>query len=155
VQLKRRYELLFERVSSPKSLDVGRSTIYSFERYCKNCNKGLIRPERHHKKEARGLFSKSYCSIKCKQKGKRKESTFPLKIKEEYATSKVSIENIEEMAFCSLLSTSYDNQKNQISRFVRIANKQFQLLSEKLSYLERKTGQRWYCSKFYYWLKKS
>jgi hypothetical protein len=153
MDIKTRYEKLFESVSSPKSLDCGRGTIYLFVKYCKQCGTGLKQAQRHDRREVKALFRKSFCSQECKTKGVRFESTFPSNPKSEYAPSKTNTKLIEEMAFAAL---EVERQRRRSHGFVDIvmrANEEFKLLSEKLSFLESVTGVAWNSSKFYYWLR--
>ena len=153
MSLESKYQRLFDKASSPKTLDIGRSTIYAFDRYCKHCGQGLIQPKRFDRRTLKALFKKSFCSDKCKKLGKREESTFPISangsppgVKKEHI--------VEEMAFIAIELQKRDKVSHPVLKLIQRARQNYRLLSEQLAFLEAWTGEKWYESKFYYWVSK-
>ena len=152
---KTRYERLFEKASSPRSVDCGRGTIYLFPKHCKSCGQGMKRPASHERRLIKFLFKKSFCSSDCMAAGPNPNLQFKPSVSSDTSTSMSVVETMEEMAFAALeVKRSEESKQTWFGNLARIADKTFTLLSEKLSFLERKTNQRWYESKFYYWVKK-
>lgn len=149
----KKYEILRDRVSSPKSINPFKTTIFSFQRYCRHCNTGMFRPRPHQGKKAYLLFRSGYCSNKCREFGPR-EIKNTIKIKETRSPSTTLTHQTEEMALLSLKVARELTTTKMLVKIVREAHRMFRLLSEKLSYVESMTGRKWYPSKFYFWLNK-
>ena len=161
-------ELLRLKAISPKSVNPANGAIYLFKKYCKSCNKGLTDPPRSLGKEQRKLYKNSFCSVKCKENGgilkigsvtreryTSYQSTFNKNINPKHQPSKLYVELLEELGFSSLQEKKTQTDKTKfILLHVKYCHERFKKLSEKLSYLESKTNQRWYNSKFYFWLNK-
>jgi hypothetical protein len=150
MDLETKYQMLFERAASPKSLDVGRATIFSFEKYCKHCGKGMQRPARFDRRLVKALWSKSFCRDECKDLGKRDEIESSMTVKGG-APSHKNEHTVEEMAFIALELKKRDNVAHPVVKLILKAKASYRLLSEQLGFLERYTGEKWNAGKFYYW----
>lgn len=151
-RIKEKYEYLYLKAISPKSVDCARGTIYRYEKNCKACNAGIAKPERHDKRDKKYLFKKGFCSLRCLKIGANQKSTFEkLSTSESFAPSKQFI--VEDLAFASLELQRQNNRMSEIQRMVSIADRTFNLISEKLAWLEKHTGEMWYPVKFYRILK--
>ena len=149
---QKRFEMLFEIASSTRSIDVGRSTIYTFPKYCRSCNAGMTQPKQHERREIKKLFMHSFCSVACQVSGPIANlSTFPAKAKETHEPSKNSVKVMEEMAFASIEAECEKRSPHGIMRMVAFCEKSFRYVAEKLKYMSDMTGERWYSSKYYYW----
>lgn len=146
-----RYERLRERVESPKSTDCGRAAIYLFERYCRRCGKGMIRPRRHDRRTVRSLWSVSFCSSTCKSVGKQRLIESSVTVKPGLRTRKNEHE-VEEMAMLGLQLQREQERRSPTARLVYEAEMHYHSMSEKLRFLEVSTGDSWYSSKYNFWL---
>jgi hypothetical protein len=161
-------EVLFQKATSAKGADQGKNTIYSFVKYCKNCNQGLVKPESHERRIVKHLFSRGYCCQYCEEnknkvlinqvvpkdnKNLSYQSTFPSKCKNQQTFTKNTA--IEDFAFESIEQEKLDQVKNtKIQRLVLKAHFTYRTIYEKLAFLEQETRKYWNPSKFYYWLRK-
>ena len=150
MEYKDRHKKLFEKASSPSSADIFSGTAYIFPKYCKNCFKGMVEPSKKARKHK--LFGSGFCSNKCKSCGPRIKSSFPVKVKDTFVKSNRLVEITEEMAFIALKIKREETGSFVLKRLVKKANLMFFLLSEKLAFLEKETNEKWYASKFYYWI---
>jgi hypothetical protein len=150
MDLDLKYQRLWEKSASPKSLDVGRATIFSFEKYCKHCAQGMFKPPRHELRARKALWSKGFCGEKCKALGKRDPLLSSVTVKAGAPNHK-NEHTVEEMAFISLELQKRDKVAHPAVKLVLRAIASFRLLSERLAFLESFTGEGWTSSKFYYW----
>ena len=84
--------------------------------------------------------------------GAQKHSQFS--VLGETHTARTKDFEIEELAFLSLQIQREMNKRDPLYIFASYADANFNLLSEKLSFLESQTNQSWSVNKFYYWLNK-
>lgn len=148
--LRDKYAELVSRATS-SSIDYGRLTIYSFPKHCKHCGEGLAQGKVRIKKS---LWRKSYCSEECQELGPSKQRKYSLTAKSGgHPTSSRELA-MEELAFIGLQIEREESKLPPMIRLVVRADKAFNLLSEKLSFLEIESGEEWTPSKFYYWLNK-
>ena len=151
---KTRYERLFEKASSPKSVDCGRGTIYVFPKHCKACGQGMKALPSHARREDKKMFKRGFCSPDCKAAGSN-PAFLATRVVTDHVISKTIVETMEEMAFAALeVQREGESTQNWLKNLVSFADRKFSLLSEKLSFLESKTGGKWYETKFYYWIGK-
>ena len=151
MDIKDRYNNLFEQASSPISPDISSGTAYFFQKYCKNCFTGIVRPPKKSLEKYK-LFGSGFCSQKCFSMGARERSSFPMKVKDSFVPSKRLVSVTEDMAFTALKIKREETDRSILRELVKRANLMFFLLSEKLAFLENETDKKWYPSKFYYWL---
>lgn len=149
-----KYQLLYEQVTSPQSVEHGRETIYYFEKYCRHCGEGLIEPGCNVKKIKVLLWNRGYCSPKCRELGPRKnvQGNCRAGLGERLSFQPARVSPVEEMAFIALRIKREDETESKMQHLIRTALNSFRLISEKLRFLEIETGDRWYKSKWYYWL---
>lgn len=148
--LKLKYERLAAKVfSSP--FDYERGTIFVFDKYCKHCGEGLTKPAQWDHREDKALWRKSFCSDECLEFGARHFER--LSIKPSTINHKTDYP-IEEMAFIALEIQKEEAKEAPLMRLIRKANETFNLLSEKLRFLEIETDEKWYASKWFYWMNK-
>ncbi len=122
------------------------------DKYCKRCGAGMMKPKPHARVFLRSLFRVGFCSEECKELGARQRLFAPKTVKKKfYQPSSGNV--AEEMAFRSIEIERAEAEGGAILSFVRRAQS-FRFLSEKLSYLEKMTGQRWYPSRYYIWKNK-
>lgn len=150
---RERYERLFERVSSPKSSDVGRSTIYQFAKFCKCCGTGIKKPAQWDRRAIKALFKKSFCTPECLGKGKAIGSGYGQNPSDSAPFRKQFL--IEEMAFAAIEVMREEEYLPPVLKHVLYADANFGYLSEKLAYLEHSTSQKWNQSRFYNLLHKA
>lgn len=146
--IQHKYEKLALKATS-SAFDYERGTIYSFLKYCKACGEGLNKPPPYARKTDRSLWKKSFCCEECKENGKRVGQQ--IKLKGTYFNFKKDYP-VEEMAFLAIDIERAEKQLPPTLQIVLKADRLFNLLSEKLRFLEIETGETWYESKWYYWI---
>lgn len=149
--LKFKYEKLAAKVMS-SSFDYERGTIYVFQKYCKHCGSGLIKPHSWDPKEDKKLWKKSFCSDECQEIGPRFFQAISVKPSETYHRRDYPI---EEMAFIALEIQKEEKNEIPLIALVRKTNEAFKLLSEKMRFMEIETQEKWYPSKWFYWLSRA
>lgn len=153
MSLQVKYQRLSERATSAKSIDYGRATIYVFDKHCRHCGKGLIKPRSNDRRTIRALWKQSYCAKICEDQGKRIFSDHSVTVKSGTPSHKQEF-TVEELAFLGLELKRQDDARQPLLRLIHRAENLFSLLSEKLRFLEIQTGESWEASRFYYWLAK-
>lgn len=146
MNLRQRYEMLYSKAASPKSVDFGRPAIFRFEKYCKHCNSGLGKPKREDRRTAKALFRKGFCSSHCFAKGAVCSSQ-ALVSGDHSVRSKNHV--VEEFAFISKEIERQESSNAPIVNMALYADRTFRLLSEKMRWMEIQTGQAYYPNKFY------
>jgi hypothetical protein len=154
MSLLEKYYMLHEKCASPKTSDCSRSTIYYFDKFCKHCNGGMKRPEKHERRILKQLWKAGFCSRDCVLNGKRQWKTFSPSASDSHVVNKQN-PDLENMVGLSMVIDKKIEQMHPTAKIVKQADIRFNMLSEKLSFLEDVTGQKWYSSKFYFWLEKS
>jgi len=148
--LRYKYERLFAKATH-SSFDYERGTIYVFKKYCRACGEGLTRPNMWDPREEKALWKKSFCCDECKQNGVRDLPTIKIKPSDSQYRDNYPL---EEMAFVALEIQKEEEKIPPLLRLIAKADQGFNLLSEKLRFLEVETSDKWYPSKFFYWLGK-
>ena len=151
MSLWERYLMLFSKASSPRSSDCSRGTIYTFEKWCRNCGAGMSKPQRHEQRERKKLYKSSFCSVNCQERGKREVTQRNIKVQYTFRPN-ISLDDMV------MVSKALDEQEAKMPPFVRILKEvdaTYNMLSEKLSAMELLTDERWYQSKYFYWLGKA
>jgi len=167
LSLYEKYQMLVNQCTSPKSSDCIRSTIYRFDKWCKCCNAGMAKPVSHEKKSIKSLFRKGFCSERCSKSNVKKINIGSIcSGKHEGFVSSFSRTShddqhikpdptkIEDMVSLSIAVDRMDKKMPPFAKLIRQAEFEFNLLSEKLSFLEMSTGDTWGSSKYYFWLNK-
>lgn len=144
------YQMLFRRCSSPRVSDCTRVTIYTFEKNCKACGAGMMKPERHHPRVKKALFKSSYCSDKCKVEGPRRGHMVAKSVKPTVSNQKSTV-SLDDLVTASKALEEFEKRVPPFARAIKVVDERYKLLSEKLSFMEFITGERWTKSKFYFW----
>lgn len=150
--LRRKYEKMASKINA-SSADLGRKTIYRFDKYCRHCGAGLLKigVGPHYRKLPLLLWDKSYCSWECEEKGPNRNKRF-IVIKESKNRNKENL--IEDLAFVSLEILKEEALLSPVLKSIKHAEENYNSLMGKMHYMEFKTGAKWGKSKYYYWLNK-
>jgi len=139
-----RHKRLRERATSPKSVDCGHVAIFSFRKYCRHCGKGLEEPTAYCPHEYRRLYSRSWCSDRCKSLGPRTGHYIRHVHGQHYRPFHSTI---EEAAFLAARAKRVAlSHPEEVAVF---ADQCFHFRSEKLRFLEIELGRRIHPSLFY------
>lgn len=153
LNLDAKYQLFFAKAASPKSCDGSRVAIYRFEKFCRHCGAGLSKPAIHDPRIERKLYKFSYCSEECKEIGPHSRGLFVRSVKT-HISGKPSTTAIDDMVDISKAIDAIEKKMPPFVKLLREANSRFNILSEKLSYLEMMTKEKWGHSRFYYWMER-
>lgn len=149
--LKRRYAKLVQKIISSNA-NLGVSTIYHFQKWCKYCGAGLKDPRTKHRvtesRLRRTLWRTSYCSEECKEMGPDKTQRMRARPTRPRRASFVA----EDMALLAMEIKRAMQNINSVGDMVQDIDTRFATLAEKLSFLEMVTGVPWGKSKFYYYM---
>lgn len=149
-RLRYKYERLSEKINA-SAIDYERGTAFVFPKYCKACGEGLVKPHQWDPRLQKGLFKRSFCSQECKDEGPRKGPI--MKVNPSHTVYRKDYP-VEEMAFIGMQIEKLEQKEAPIVKLIKKACTEFKLISEKLRFLELETGERWYPSRFYFWLSK-
>jgi hypothetical protein len=152
--LLEKYKLLHEAATSPRSADCGARSVYRFKKHCKNprCGAGLTQPKRNASRISRSLFRRSFCSEDCLEGRTRHKSLFPRSLKAGHSNAALRTYPAEKSSFAALQLIRSMRGMTRLQKMVVVAETSFNLSSEKLSYMEHRTGQKWSASRFFYHL---
>ncbi len=152
--LLEKYKTLHEAAISPRSADCGFKSAFHFKKYCKRCSGGLLEPKRNSSRIIRGLFRRGYCSEECRS-SKLKREGFPKSIKSSRLSNPLRNFPQEKSAFASAAIKRATEKMSSLQKSIVFAECSFNLISEKLSYLESTTGETWSRQRYYYNLQKA
>lgn len=144
LDLKERHRRLVEKASSPRSIDVGRGAIFVFAKHCKCCGAGMIEPGPYEKKAYLKLYRRGFCSDRCFRIGPRPRGTQKTKHHKVFRNT-IHIMELAAWIGARLRRADLDHAE----KLAYFANHQFNLLSEKLSWMEKQTGKRFFANTFY------
>lgn len=153
--LLEKYLKLHDAATSPRAADCGARAVFLFRKHCKRCRAGLSEPKRNARRILRALFRTGYCSEECRDFGATHIGLFPKPIKSGHSNGALMVYPAEKSAFAAVALKNAAEQMTRLQKLVIQAETTFSLKSEKLSFMEFITGERWSAARYYYHLSKA
>jgi hypothetical protein len=148
MNIREKYTLLFEKATSPRSVDLGQPFTFQFDRHCKQCRAGLGLPLPQMRREYKLILKRGYCSEHCSDLGRNKSKTVVSASSSQHGR-KQDMHIIEQAALCALIVHRSEKKLTHMQKLVLAAERSCRMLSAKLRFLEVHSGEKFYPNKYY------